>query len=77
MALAVLGVLVGAYAFGSRKARQASDLESERRRADDAARVTNEVLESMGGRNETAQAVSSLSDDAAYDELRGKWSRKD
>lgn len=76
LALAILGILVGAYTFGSRKAKQAADLNFERRRADDATRVTNEIIENVESHNETTQEVSSMSDADAYSELRDKWTRK-
>lgn len=74
-ALAVAAVLVGAYAYGGRRARAAAELEQRAARAASDRAVTNEIVNALERKNEITEEVAKLPPGAALSELREHWSR--
>lgn len=74
-ALAVVAVLVGAYAWGGRRAKHAAALEAQALEAARARKVEEAVRSAAEDRNHVDQDVGRMPPGRAAERLRDEWSR--
>lgn len=75
VALAVVAVLVGAYAWGGRRAKQAAALEAQALEAARARKMEEAVRSAAEDRNHVDQEIGRMPPGGATERLHNRWSR--